>query len=382
LKSVFKGSWINNLESSLTGFVASVGGIVILWVGAYSVIKGDMSVGQLLAFNALLAYFLDPIKNLINLQPMMQTAIVASDRLGEILDLELEKSESEDKKIAPKTLKGLIEFKDLDFRYGTRQLVLKNINLKINSGEKIAFVGESGSGKTTLVKLLLNLYKWEKGEILINGYNVKDINMNYLREHIAYISQDIFLFSGTIYENLTLGIENPDMETVIESAKMAKAHDFINEMPLRYETMLEENGSNLSGGQKQRLAITRALLKKPDILIMDEATSNLDSITEKAIEHTINEHTQGITTLIIAHRLSTIMRCDKIYVMDRGEFVESGTHHELMQKKSLYYELWKEQLPETNEKELKKEAGIPSIPIVPFVGEAFESLVAKEGEGE
>lgn len=382
MKSVFKGSWINNLESSLTGFVASVGGIVILWVGAYSVIKGDMSVGQLLAFNALLAYFLDPIKNLINLQPMMQTAIVASDRLGEILDLELEKSESEDKKIAPKTLKGLIEFKDLDFRYGTRQLVLKNINLKINSGEKIAFVGESGSGKTTLVKLLLNLYKWEKGEILINGYNVKDINMNYLREHIAYISQDIFLFSGTIYENLTLGIENPDMETVIESAKMAKAHDFINEMPLRYETMLEENGSNLSGGQKQRLAITRALLKKPDILIMDEATSNLDSITEKAIEHTINEHTQGITTLIIAHRLSTIMRCDKIYVMDRGEFVESGTHHELMQKKSLYYELWKEQLPETNEKELKKEAGIPSIPIVPFVGEAFESLVAKEGEGE
>ena len=189
LKSIFKGGWINNLENSLTGFVASVGGIVILWVGAYSVIKGDMSVGQLLAFNALLAYFLDPIKNLINLQPMMQTAIVASDRLGEILDLELEKSEAEDKKIAPKTLKGLIEFKDLDFRYGTRQLVLKNINLKINSGEKIAFVGESGSGKTTLVKLLLNLYKWEKGEILINGYNVKDINMNYLRERIAYISR-------------------------------------------------------------------------------------------------------------------------------------------------------------------------------------------------
>jgi ATP-binding cassette subfamily B protein len=380
LKSIFKGGWINNLETSLTGFVASVGGIVILWVGAYSVIKGDMSVGQLLAFNALLAYFLDPIKNLINLQPMMQTAIVASDRLGEILDLELEKSEAEDKKIAPKTLKGLIEFKELDFRYGTRQLVLKNINLKINSGEKIAFVGESGSGKTTLVKLLLNLYKWEKGEILINGYNVKDINMNYLRERIAYISQDIFLFSGTIYENLTLGIENPDMETVIESAKMAKAHDFINQFPLRYETMLEENGSNLSGGQKQRLAITRALLKKPDILIMDEATSNLDSITEKAIERTISEHTNGITTLIIAHRLSTIMRCDKIYVMDKGEFVESGTHHELIERRGLYYDLWKEQLPETNE--IKKEPVIPSIPFAPFVGGVFESAAAKEGEGE
>lgn len=382
LKSIFKGGWINNLESSLTGFVASVGGVAILWVGAYSVIKGDMSVGQLLAFNALLAYFLDPIKNLINLQPMMQTAIVASDRLGEILDLEIEKSEAEDKKISPNTLKGTIEFKGLDFRYGTRQLVLKNINLKINSGEKIAFVGESGSGKTTLVKLLLNLYKWEKGEILINGYNVKDINMNYLRERIAYISQDIFLFSGTIYENLTLGIEKPDMETVIEAAKMAKAHDFINEMPLRYETMLEENGSNLSGGQKQRLAITRALLKKPDILIMDEATSNLDSITEKAIERTINEHTHGITTLIIAHRLSTIKSCDKIYVMYKGEFVESGTHYELMKKKGLYYDLWKEQLPETNEKEIKKEENIPSIPFVPFVGGVFESAKVRDGEGE
>ncbi|AEV69885.1 peptidase domain-containing ABC transporter [Acetivibrio clariflavus] len=349
LKSIFKGGWISNLQTSLTDFVATIGGVVILWVGAYRVIKGDMTVGQLLSFNALLIYFLDPIKNLINLQPMMQTAIVASDRLGEILDLEIEKSENEDKKITPKSLKGRIEFKDVDFRYGTRQLVLKNINLTINSGEKIAFVGESGSGKTTLVKLLLNLYKWEKGEILINGYNLKDINMNYLREKIAYISQDIFLFSGTIYENLTLGIENADMETVIEAAKMAKAHDFINELPLRYETMLEENGSNLSGGQKQRLAIARALLKKPDILIMDEATSNLDSITEKAIEKTINEHTQGITTLIIAHRLSTIMRCDKIYVMDKGEFVESGTHQELIDKKGVYYRLWKEQLSEASE---------------------------------
>ena len=257
---------------------------------------------------------------------------------------------------------------------------LRGISFDVLEGEFLGIMGASGSGKTTLVKLLLNLYKWEKGEILINGYNVKDINMNYLRERIAYISQDIFLFSGTIYENLTLGIENPDMETVIEAAKMAKAHDFINQFPLRYETMLEENGSNLSGGQKQRLAITRALLKKPDILIMDEATSNLDSITEKAIERTINEHTHGITTLIIAHRLSTIMRCDKIYVMDKGEFVESGTHHELMDKRGLYYDLWKEQLPETNE--IEKEAGIPSIPIVPFVGGVFESAAAKEGEGE
>jgi ABC-type bacteriocin transporter len=345
LKSVFKGGWISNLQSSLTGFIGSVGGVVILWAGAYAVMQGKMTIGQLLTFNALLAYFLDPVRNLINLQPMLQTAIVASDRLGEILDLELEKCEGEDKKLNPANLKGDIEFKNIDFRYGTRQQVLKNISMTIKQGEKIALVGESGSGKTSLVKLLMNFYPWEQGDILINGYNIKDINIERLRDRIAYISQDIFLFSGTIQDNLCLGIENSDLEEIIGASKKAKAHDFINNMPLRYNTMLEENGANLSGGQKQRLAITRALLKKPDILIMDEATSNLDSITEKAIEHTINESTEGITTIIIAHRLSTIMRCDRIYVMDKGEFVESGTHYELMQNGGIYHALWKEQLP-------------------------------------
>ncbi|HOA97963.1 peptidase domain-containing ABC transporter [Acetivibrio saccincola] len=378
LKSVFKGGWIYNLKNSLSGFVALVGSVVILWVGAYNVLNGEMTIGQLLAFNALLAYFLDPIKNLIELQPMMQTAIVASDRLGEILDLELEKSENEDKKITPSTLKGTVEYKNVDFRYGTRELVLKNINLKVDNGEKIALVGESGSGKTTLVKLLLSLYKAEKGEILINGYNINDININYLRDRIAYISQDVFLFSGTIYENLTLGIENPDMEAVIEAAKMARAHDFINSMPLRYETMLEENGANLSGGQKQRIAIARALLKKPDILIMDEATSNLDSITEKAIERTINEHTKGVTTFIIAHRLSTIMRCDKIFVMDKGEIVECGTHKELINKKGFYYNLWKEQLSETTEETIERE----ETSFIPFVEGFEQSAVAVGGESK
>lgn len=349
LKSIFKGESINNLQSSLTGFIGSVGGIIILWVGAYTVMQGKMTIGQLLTFNALLAYFLDPVKNLINLQPMMQTAIVASDRLGEILDLELEKDENEDKKLNPASLKGDIELKNINFRYGTRQLALKNISMTIRQSEKIALVGESGSGKTTLVKLLMNFYPWEQGDVLINGYNIKDINIERLRDRIAYISQDIFLFSGTIQDNLSLGIENASLEEIIDASKMARAHDFINNMPLRYNTMLEENGANISGGQKQRLAITRALLKKPDILIMDEATSNLDSIAEKAIERTINESTVGITTIIIAHRLSTIIRCDKIYVMDKGEFVESGSHYDLMKKRGIYYTLWKEQLPGFND---------------------------------
>jgi ATP-binding cassette subfamily B protein len=346
LRTVFKGGVLSNLSGSLTGFIAAVGGVVILWVGAARVINGDMTVGGLLTFNALLAYFLDPVKNLINLQPTMQTAIVASDRLGEILDLELEKSENEDRKIAPESLRQPIEFRGVDFRYGTRQLVLQNICLKIAPGEKIALVGESGSGKTTLVKLLLNFYPWEKGDIQIGNYNLKDMNIEALREKIAYISQDIFLFSGTIYENLTLGMENPNMEEVVRVASMTCAHDFISQMPLRYETYLEENGANLSGGQKQRLAITRALLKNPDILIMDEATSNLDSITEKAISRMIDEQTSGLTTIIIAHRLSTIMRCDKIYLMDGGRITESGGHAELMRLRGRYYNLWREQLPD------------------------------------
>lgn len=349
LRAIFKGGIINNVQSSITGFTALVGGVVILWVGAWNVIHGNMTAGQLLSFNALLGYFLEPIKNLINLQPMMQTAIVASDRLGEIFDLELEKGENEDKQIKPSDLRGDICIQNLDFRYGTRALVLNNLNLTIKYGEKIAFVGESGSGKTTLVKLLMNLYPWEKGEITIKGYNVKDINYDELRDKIAYISQDIFMFSGTIRENLCLGNKELEMEEIIEACKMAQAHDFINKFPLRYETNLEENGANLSGGQKQRLAIARAILKKPDIFIMDEATSNLDSIAEKAIERTIETVCNGVTTIIIAHRLSTIKRCDRIYVMEDGNIIETGSHVELMKKGGRYFELWKEQLPDNIE---------------------------------
>ena len=346
LRSVFKGGMINNAQQSLTGIVSTIGGTVILWVGVVNVLNGNMTLGSLITFNALLAYFLDPVKNLINLQPTMQTAIVAAERLAEILDLELEKVQDEKRKLAPTSLNLPIRIENLDFRYGTRRLVLENINMTINAGEKIALVGESGSGKTTLSKLLMNFYPWEKGEIFIGDYNLKDINLEALRNRIAYISQDIFLFSGTIRENLELGNEDATMEDIIEACRLSKADEFINSMPLRYETMLEENGANLSGGQKQRLAIARALLKKPDILIMDEATSNLDSITEKAIEKTINSLSRNITMIIIAHRLSTIMRCDKIFVMEQGKFIEQGTHSELIARKGRYYDLWKDQLPE------------------------------------
>lgn len=349
LKTIFKKGMIENLRSSLTVFVGTVGVNVILWVGAYNIIQGKMTVGQLLVFNSLLAYFVDPVKNLINLQPMLQTAIVASDRLGEILDLEIEKSELEHKKIAPEHLTGDIKIKDLDFRYGTRELVLKDISINVKQGERIALVGESGSGKSTLVKLLMNFYKPDKGEILFDDNNIDDIQLSSLRNRIAYVPQETFLFSGTIQENLEMGNEGVKLEEIIQASKMAKAHDFINELPLRYNTRLEENGSNLSGGQRQRLSLARAIIKKPDILILDEATSSLDSITEKAIERTINEVSEDITSIIIAHRLSTIMRCDMIYVMDKGSIVEVGSHDDLMNKKGKYFEMWKEQLPEFRE---------------------------------
>ena len=354
IKAIFKNEYINNIQVSLKSLVKGIFAIAILWIGTLQVLNGKISFGELLTFNALLVYFLNPIENIINLQPTLQTAVVAGERLSEILDLSLEKAEDEHKKINPSSLNGKIEFKNVDFRYGTRQIILKNINMTINKGERVALVGESGSGKTTIAKLLLNFYQCEKGEIIVNDYNLLDINVEALRNKIAYISQETFLFNGTILENLMLGNPYLTYEEIIEACKKAQIHDFINSLPLRYNTLVEENGSNFSGGQKQRLSIARAILRKPEILIMDEATSNLDSITEKAIEKTIHEFSEGMITIIIAHRLSTIMRCDNIYILEKGEIKEQGNHKELLEKQGRYYELWKEQLPDIENIEVKE----------------------------
>ena len=339
IKSSFKRSKIYNLLTFLSGVVELIGNTLIMWVGAIQVINGKLTLGEMMVFNTLLGYFTNPVKNLISLQPTIQTATVSADRLGEIIDLDIEQS---DEKMIPQNLKGDIEIKSLNFRYGTRELILKNINMEIKQGEKIALVGESGSGKTTLAKLILKFYDFEKGDININDFNLKDIDNTFLRNKISYISQDMFLFNKTIKENLMLSDEI-EIDDVIELSKKVNAYEFINELPQRFDYMIEENGTNLSTGQKQRLSILRALLKKPDILIMDEATSNLDSITESAIQKTLNNPEFNMTTIIIAHRLSTIRLCDRIYVLDKGEIIEAGTHEELIELKNKYYTLWKEQ---------------------------------------
>ncbi|WP_035571005.1 peptidase domain-containing ABC transporter [Halonatronum saccharophilum] len=342
IKSIFKAIFMRNVQSSLQTVLTSVSELVILWIGGLLVIRGELSIGQLITFNALLAYFYEPIQNLINLQPQLQEAFVASDRLGEILDLEVEK-EKESQKIKPDKLKGEIEIKDLHFRYGTRKKVLEDIGIDIKPGEKVALVGESGSGKTTLSKLLLKYYLPTEGEILIDGYNIKDLSLESLRANIGYVPQDIFLFSGSVRENIAFGLKNVSMDEIVDAAKKAQAHQFINELPLRYDTLVGERGSNLSGGQKQRIAIARAILKNPDILVLDEATSNLDTATERAIHNTVEDISQGITTIIIAHRLSTIMQCDKIVVLEKGKILELGSHKELIKKKGKYYNLWQGQ---------------------------------------
>ena len=215
--------------------------------------------------------------------------------------------------------------------------------MSISPGEKVALVGESGSGKTTLAKLLLKYYLPEEGKILYDDYNIEDISLEHLRGRIGYVPQDIFLFSGTVKENIAFGQRNISMEKIIQASRKAKAHQFINDLPLRYDTMVGERGSNLSGGQRQRIAIARAILKEPDVLILDEATSNLDAATEKAIHNTIENISKGLSTIIIAHRLSTIRECDTIVVLEEGEIIEKGNHNQLIQKQGEYYKFWQGQ---------------------------------------
>ena len=337
INSVFKNSLLSMSQDTLAAAVEMVGTAVILWLGFGMVLAGQVTVGALMTFYALLAYFTEPIKNLIELQPTIQTALVAADRLNDILDLRCEEAK-EDGQAMPEI--ESVEFQKVDFRYGNRELTLENLNLFFRKGEKIAIVGESGSGKTTLAKLLLRFYEPEQGRILLNREDIRTVDLSALRHGIAYVDQNTFLFADTIKNNLRLGNAQATDEQIEEVCRISRADEFISRLPLGYDTPLDENGMNLSGGQRQRIAIARALLRKPKLLILDEATSNLDTITEASIKSTIDHINGDMSCVIIAHRLTTVKSCDRIYVMEQGQIVECGTHDALLKKGGKYAALW------------------------------------------
>lgn len=332
-----KGSVTYSVQDAMITAIASIGVVVILWVGNALCIDGVINIGSMITFYIVLNYFLSPLRNLIELQPKIQTALVAAERTNDIMEIPVEEATAEADDVS---LKGDILFDKISFRYGYRELTINNLSVKINQGSKVAIIGESGSGKTTLMKLLMAFYKPESGSIYINDKNLLSYSPKNIRDRITYVPQNVFFFSDTIKNNLIMGDTSITDEQIERVCKFAKADEFIENMSMGYETVLSENASNLSGGQRQRLAIARALLKNPDIMILDEATSNLDTVTESSIKSTIFSATEDITTFIIAHRLSTIKNCDLILVMENGKIVESGTHEDLISKASKYKDYW------------------------------------------
>ena len=343
LMHVIWTSWKTNItritQGLLTGIITGLTGIIIFWVGSSGIINDTFSFGTLLTFNALLAYFSGPLFRLVNLQWQLQEASIAVERVSEILETEIEQPEDL-QLIKMNKIKGNIIFQNVSFKYGMRPPVYKDLSFKIEKGQWAAFVGPSGCGKTTLVKLIMKFYEPESGTISVDGNDMRFMDAITLRSRIGYVPQEIYLFSGSIAENIALHNPATPMEDIIAAAKSAGADNFIGNLPEGYNTKIGERGSTLSGGERQRLALARALLGKPDIIILDEATSNLDSVSEQQI-HTVIEKLKGsMTAIIIAHRLTTIQKCDVIFVMDKGNIVESGSHKELLAKNGLYKTLW------------------------------------------
>lgn len=344
LKIAFKEGVLSNVQQSISGAVSTIGNLVLMYIGARMIINGDITLGSLMAFSTLAGYFMDPIGRLISLQLSIQEASISLKRISEIYEVEKEQDEYDNEKVKIEKIDGDIELENVTFRYGSRSPVLKNVSIKIPKGKKVALVGESGCGKTTISKLLLKYYTPEEGKVKVNGFNVEELELFSLRENISYVPQNIELFSGSIKDNITLGKCNASYEEIKNACENAGCKEFIEKMPGKYGTFLEEAGGGLSGGEKQRIAMARALIKKPSFLILDEATSNLDFISEARIFDTLFKKGKNITMLMIAHRLSTIRSCDIIYVMDKGQVVEVGNHEELLKKKGYYYKLYVSQV--------------------------------------
>jgi len=339
VKASFRSANLGNIAGQIAGFINKVTVILILWVGATLVMKGELSVGQLIAFNMLAGRVSGPILRLVQLWQDFQQAGLSLRRLGDILNTPTEPGYNPGRASLP-SLKGSVTFSGVTFRYRPdRPEVLRNINLKVNPGEVIGIVGRSGSGKSTLTKLIQRLYTAESGRILIDGTDLALIEPTWLRRQIGVVLQENFLFNRSVRDNIALSDPAMMLEPIIHAAKLAGAHDFILELSEGYDTLVGERGSSLSGGQKQRIAIARALLSNPRILIFDEATSALDYESERIIQQNMKRICQHRTVFIIAHRLSTVSRCDRIIVIDNGEIAEQGKHSELIASNGIYAKL-------------------------------------------
>ena len=339
LNAVMDAQELESAVNIISGIINKCGYVVVLWLGTGMVVNGKLSVGTLLMFYSLMGYFFSPVQSLMALQTSLQGAVVAFERLQQMVGIEREKIGADSEEICARE----ITVKNLTFQYGTRKHIIKDMSFSIKKNEKIAIVGESGSGKTTIARLLLGLYDVSRGSIRYGDKDICDIDKKALRKKIAYVSQEPYFFKGTMKDNILFGNDDVSDEAILKVLKLVKLDEYINENPEGIYTKLQENATNLSGGQRQRLSLARALVRKPEVLILDEATSNLDVITEKSITESI-DNIQGMTIIVIAHRLSTIKRCDRIFAICNGKIEESGTHDELMQKGGFYNSLWKEQM--------------------------------------
>ena len=327
-----------------SNMLQTVVSLCILWYGGHLVMNGYFTLGQLIAFQMIAGQAMGPMTKLLTMWPTVQQTGLALERIGDILNTPIEPVLMPNIGKRSRRLTGSIQLKDINFRYRMdTPLVLKDINLEIQPGEKVGIVGRSGSGKSTLTNVVQFMYQPESGDILFDGLSIKEINIAWLRSQIGVVMQENYLFDSSIRDNIAISRPDASMTEIINAAKIAGAHEFILELQDGYDTKVGERGTALSGGQRQRIAIARAILSNPPVLIFDEATSALDYESERTIMHNMDAIAENRTMLIIAHRLSTVRRCDRIIVVEKGEIIESGSHDELMAQQGSYYHLYNQQ---------------------------------------